>query len=207
MVAFVVPANGADYLNFSDNFNTGWNGPDSLGSDAELRLPINWDRFAAVPGNAFLKISMRGFGDNAMVLSQWGTDCGITTYTSSDVTDLSLLAISVETKSEGWGWHLTGLVNGIFKDAGGNALGTVSVPLTDIANGVYITETVWTPRYVYMAVPVGAASVKFQLENYRGVDGENGGIWVDNFVASVLPEPVTIGLLSLGALLIRGRKA
>jgi len=204
VLVFVVPAS-ADI--FSDNFNVGWNGPDSLGTDTESRLPVNWDRYA-VPGSFFLKLSTRAFGgDNAMVLCQWKPGpAGITTYASSDVTGVSTLAIGLETKSEGWGWNLTGLVKGIFKDADGVALGTVTVPLTDIAHGVYITETVWTARNVNMAVPAGAASAKFVLENYYSVaGGENGSFWVDNFV--VTPEPMTIGLLGLGALLIRRRKA
>jgi hypothetical protein len=202
VLVFAVPASAEI---FSDNFNTGWAGPDSIGSDSQNRLPINWDRSAANPGSAFMLISTRGLNDNAMVLSQWGTDCAITTFSSFAVSDAAPLTISVETRSEGWGWHLTGLVNGIFSDASGNSLGLVSVPLTDIANEVYITETTWTTRNVTMDVPAGAASVKFQIANPYGTTGTNGGIWFDNF--AVTPEPMTVCLLGLGALLIRRSKA
>ena len=196
----VIPAK-ADI--FSDGFNTGWGGPDSLGSDPELRLPVNWDRYAAIPGNAFLKLSTRAFGgDLAMVLSQWGTTCGIVTYNDYAVVAGNTLGISLETRSEGWGWNLTLKVKGIFKDADGILLDTVVGTIGPDLK----PDTSWTARSTTLLVPDNAVSAKFVLENYRSeTGGEIGGLWVDNF--TVIPEPMTIGLLSLGVLLIRRRKA
>lgn len=156
VLALVVPAKA---VIFSDDFNVG--GP----PDPENRSPVNWDTWATIPGNAFMKLSNRG-DENllAMVISQWGTDCGITTKASYDVTGMASLSISVETMREGWGWHLTGLVGGIFKDAGGNPLGTVLTSLTDIDHGIYFDADpawVWFVRNATVAVPVGAATVKF----------------------------------------------
>jgi hypothetical protein len=211
VLALVVPTKAVADI-FSDNFNVGWGGPDSLGSDPENRLPINWDRYADIPGNTFMKQSNRGdINLNAMVISQWGSNCGITTYNDYAVAAGATLNISVETMSEGWGWELTGLVGGIFKDAGGTPLGTVLTSLTDTANGVYIGPGwVWVTRNASVVVPDNAVSARFMIENYRvpwdpntGHGAQNGGIWFDNFV--VTPEPMTVCLLGLGALLIRRR--
>jgi len=199
VLVFVVPASA---VIFYDGFNTGWGGPDSLGTDPELRLPINWDRYADIPGNAFLKLSTRAFGgDLAMVLSQWGTNDGITTYNDYAVVGGSTLDVGLETKSEGWGWLLTLNVKGIFKNAVGDLTTVVSAIGPDLK-----PDTSWTARSTTLSVPSDAVSAKFVLENYRSAEGgENGGLWVDNF--TVTPEPMTVGLLGLGALLIRRRKA
>jgi len=200
VLVFVVPASAEV---FSDNFNTGWAGPDSLGSDPESRLPINWDRYATLPGSTFMKLSTRAFGgNNAMVLSQWGSNCGITTFNDYAVVGGSTLSIGLETKSEGWGWNLTLNVKGIFKDAGGNSLGTVVSAIGPDLK----PDTSWTARSTSLLVPADAVSAKFVLENYRSLTGgENGALWVDNFI--VTPEPMTVGLLGLGTLLIRRRRA
>jgi hypothetical protein len=195
----VIPAK-ADI--FSDDFNIGVAGyvipnnpPDNLN-----RAPVNWDIWGT-PGKSWSMQSNRGdAGLNAIVISQWGADTGITTKLSYDVSGMSSLNISVETMSEGWGWHLTGLVGGIFKDAGGVPLSTVLTSLTD--PNVYIEPGwVWVTRNASVAVPTGAASVQFQIVNPYMPGQTNGAIWFDNFVAT--PEPMTVCLLGLGALLIR----
>lgn len=190
VLVFVVPASAS--VIFSDDFSWGSNGPDSIGSDetGQYRLPFYWDRYAATPGSTYMFLVLNGQGggeDRTMELSQWGSNCGIQTWNAYDVNSGSKLNISVETKSDGWGWHLTGLVKGIFTYIDGefndDYVNTVSVPLTDIAHGVYITETEWTTRNVTMAVPAGAVKAKFVLESYRN-NGENGAIYVDNFTVT-----------------------
>ncbi len=57
------------------------------------------------------------------------------------------------------------------------------------------------------AVPFGTTGGQFELEAGNNVADDGGTVLFDNASLSVVPEPMTIGLLGLGGLFLRRRKA
>jgi hypothetical protein len=63
----------------------------------------------------------------------------------------------------------------------------------------------WTEiSFGWATAPVGTTSATFYLAGYLNL--EAGGILYDDASMSLIPEPVTMSLLGLGALMLRRRK-
>lgn len=91
-----------------------------------------------------------------------------------------------------------------FKGVGGVAIGTpfVSTPL----NASLPLDT-WTLASVQAVAPAGTQSVEYMV--FMNNPGNNGGaMYVDDTSLTVVPEPMSLGLLALGGLgLLRRRRA
>lgn len=97
-----------------------------------------------------------------------------------------------------FGLHFFGSTDGT-----GAELGSGYEVALDDGDGYSFTG--WLEETVGGGVPVSARSVTLQIDTTR-TGGSETNIWIDNISGNMVPEPATLVLLGLGALVLRRRK-
>ncbi len=130
------------------------------------------------------------------------------------VVDLSAFAIDIDNGDQTLNVNFlyasddyrdTGAFSLRFFDALDAELGSgYSVALDDASNGDW-SFTGWLDTTVGGLVPVNTRSVMLQIDTTR-TGGSETNIWIDNITGNMVPEPATMMLLGLGALVLRRRK-
>lgn len=109
--------------------------------------------------------------------------------------------LDIEAGAQDW-WLPNGSAYLKFLDSGGGELASYEIDTTASIHSpdLYDTGVPYQDFSVTATAPVGTTAVKVEIAEWAG----SGTVWFDNAV--LVPEPATIAILSLGALLIRRKR-
>lgn len=183
------------------------NGDFELGSNGTTdpdTVAMDWSQFNSSGGWNNRETTGNPVPDNYLIAI--GAAGGYGAYAWQDVAvadDGATYKLSADASLDAW-WLNHGYLKIEFYDAGGmdpvNMIGFAES--AHFGQPDYDTGLAWANYSISGTAPAGTAVVRAML----GTWGEGGTARFDNAVLEVVPEPATLALLGLGALVLRRRK-